>query len=134
MKDNITESGIKLQTGFSIEVNESAESLVVLIKHDYYSSDNDNGRMILDSFLDGLIMTADRIKMILITDSAVKLLGTSDKLNDLIKVVRLTMVCDDSIRFYNASVPDPVKDMIRTVSSSDITDQIIESRPDIIIE
>ena len=72
--------------------------------------------------------------MILITDRAVKLLGTSDKLNNLIKIVRLTIVCDDSIRFYNASVPDPVKDMIRTVPSSDITDQIIESRPDIIIE
>ena len=76
MKDNNFNTELDLLTDVALDVSESANSLTVLIKHDYYSSDNDNGRALLDSFLDGLTLSADRIHMIIMTDSAVRLIET----------------------------------------------------------
>lgn len=133
MKDNgFTE--LDLLTDVALDVSESANSICVLIKHDYYSSDNDNGRALLNGLLDGLILAADRINMLIITDSAVRLFESSSKLINLISLVHLTLVCRDSADFYGVSVPQGESLHINTVSMADITDQIIESRPDLIIE
>ena len=134
MKDNNFNTELDLLTDVALDVNESANSISVLLKHDYYSTDNDNGRALLDSLLDGLILAADRINMIIITDSAVRLLESSSKLINLIKLVHLTLVCRDSADYYEVQIPEDKELQINIVPINDITDEIIESRPDLIIE
>ena len=133
MKDNSFNTELDLLTDVALDVSESANSLTVLIKHDYYSSDNDNGRALLDSFLDGLTLSADRIHMIIMTDSAVRLIETSGKLQSLIPLVNKTFICSDSAAYYGVSVPD-LGDKLTSVPSTEITDLIIETRPELILE
>ena len=132
MKDNST--NIELLTDFAIDVSESANGLSVLIKHDYYSSDNDNGRMLLNKLLDALIMASDRVFLLILTDSAVNLIQNSDKIIELMKTTNSTLICSNSADFYNIDVPEELPDNVHIASMSEITEQIIESRPNIIIE
>lgn len=133
MKDNNFNTELDLLTDVALDVSESANSITVLIKHDYYSSDNDNGRAMLESFFDGLTLSADRIHLIIITDSAVKLLESSPKLQSLIPLVNKSFVCADSVSFYGVSTPD-FGDKLTLVPMTEITDLIIETRPDLILE
>lgn len=135
MKDNMnTELDIELMTDYAIDVSESANGLCVLIKHDYYSADNDNGRALLSSFLDSLTVSSERVYLLIITDSAVKLLETSDKLKSLIKSVNTTLIDNDSAASYGIDLEPVLSDKVHAVPMSEITDQIIESRPGLIIE
>lgn len=135
MKDNMnTDLDIELMTDYAIDVSESANGLCVLIKHDYYSSDNDNGKAMLDCFLSSLSLASERIYLLIITDSAVRLLDSSDKLQSLIKVVNMTLIDNDSASYYDVSVDSYLSDKVHAVPTSEITDQIIESRPGLIIE
>lgn len=133
MKDNNFNTDLDLLTDVALDVSESANSITVLIKHDYYSSDNENGRRLLESFLDGLSLSADRIHLMIITDSAVKLFGSSSKLQSLVPLVNKVFVCADSASFYNVSVPD-FGDKFSLVPVTEITDLIIETRPELILE
>lgn len=133
MKDNNFNTELDLLTDVALDVSESANSITVLIKHDYYSSDNNNGRALLESFLDGLSLSADRIHLIIIADSAVKLLESSQKLQSLIPLVNKSFVCADSASFYGVAVPD-FGDKLTLVPTTEITDLIIETRPDLILE
>ena len=135
MKDNMnTDLDIELMTDYAIDVSESANGLCVLIKHDYYSSDNDNGKAMLDCFLSSLTLASERIYLLIITDSAVRLLDSSDKLKSLIKVVNMTLIDNDSASYYDVFVDSYLSDKVHAVPTSEITDQIIESRPGLIIE
>ncbi len=133
MKDN-TNTDLELLTDFAIDVSESANGLSVLIRHDYYSTDNENGRALLDSMLDGLIMASDRVYLLIITDSAVKLLDSSAKLLNLMAQSNLTLICGDSAEFYGVNIPEDLNEKVHVAGLADITDQIIESRPNIIID
>jgi len=75
MKDNF-DTELECLTAFDIE--EHSENLRVLVKHDYYSSDNEHGRIILDSLLDGLKNDSSKISSLIIIDSAVKLLSETE--------------------------------------------------------
>ena len=136
MKDNNinTDIDIELMTDYAIDVSESANGLCVLIKHDYYSTDNDNGRAMLDCFLNSLTVSSERIFLLIITGSAVKLLDTSDKLKALIKAVNMTLIDNDSAAYYDIVLDPYLSDKAHAVPISEITDQIIESRPGLIIE
>lgn len=133
MKDN-NATNIEVMTDFALEIEDKSTFINVLIKHDYYSTDNDNGRLLLDSFLDGLILISDKISNIIVVDSAVKLLDTSDKLNTLITLADNTFICSDSIDYYNVVTTELNNSRIHIIPRSDITDQIIYLKPDIIIE
>jgi len=134
MKDNSFDTELDLLTDVALDVSESADSLTVLIKHDYYSSDNDNGRSLLDSFLDGLILASDRIHMIIITDSAVKLFNTSVKLQTLISSVNSVLVCSESLNYYDVNISQEYSSKLNIIPMADITDCIIESKPSLILE
>ncbi len=133
MKDN-NNTNIELLTDFAIDVSESANGLCVLIKHDYYSSDNENGKLLLDNLLDSLIIASDRVYLVIITDSAVKLLDTSEKLNQLMSTINTTLVCKDSLEFYGINMPAFPEDKVHIIPMTEIAEQIIESRPGLIIE
>ena len=134
MKDNNTNLDVELMTDYAIDISESANGLCVLIKHDYYSSDNENGKALLDSFLDGLILQSERIFMLIITDSAVKLIQSSDRLRSLIKRVNFTLICSSSAEYYDVTVSDDILSKAHLVPMESITEQIIETVPDLIIE
>ena len=135
MKDNIsTDLDIELMTDYAIDVSESANGLCVLIKHNYYSTDNDNGRAMLDCFLDSLTLASERVYLLLITDSAVKLLESSDKIKSLMNAVNMTLIDNDSASYYDVAIESYLSDNVHAVPTSEITDQIIESRPGLIIE
>lgn len=131
MKDN---NQLDLLTDFAIDISESANGLSVLIKHDYYSADNENGRELLRSFLDGLSIASDRIYLLIITDSAVRLLETSEKLISLVESVNTAFICSDSAEFYDVVIPSFDANKVHIVPRSEITEQIIESRPNLILE
>ena len=133
MKDN-NNTDIELLTDFAIDVSESANGLCVLIKHDYYSSDNENGKALLDNLLDSLIISSDRVYLIIVTDSAVKLIDTSDKLNQLMNTINTTLVCRESLDFYGIDIPSFPEDKVHVIPMAEIAEQIIESRPGLIIE
>ena len=133
MSDNIN-TDIELMTDFALDVDDRENGITVLIKHNYYSSDNENGINLLNSMLDGLTCTADRISLLILTDSAVKLLDTSDKLSELISLVNMTLICNDSAEFYNIELQEFPSTKVHVISMTEITEHIIESRPEIIIE
>ena len=131
MKDN---TDLELLTDYAIDVSESANGLNVLIKHDYYSSDNDNGRRLLNSLLDGLIMAGDRLYLLIIADSAVRLINKSNKITELMKLSNTTLICSESAIFYNVDLTNEYPSKVHIVRMSEIADQIIESMPNIVIE
>ena len=131
MKDN---NNIELMTDYAIDVSESANGLCVLFKHDYFSSDNENGRSLIDKMIESLDIASDRIYLLIVTDSAVKLLESSDKFRKLITSVNTTLLDMDSAVFYGVSVDPFVKGSVHGLNMTEITDEIIESRPDLIIE
>lgn len=130
MKD---EFDTKLELLTDIDVDEQRKGINVLIKHDYFSSDNANGKKLLDSILGALNLTADTISNLIITDSAVKLINSSEELNTLINNVRATMICRDSAQFYDVDLTMIQEGKVRIVSIDEIADSIILNRPDIII-
>ena len=131
MKDN---TELNLLTDFAIDISESANGLSILIKHDYYSSDNENGKAMLDSFLEGLKLASDRIFLLIIVDSAVKLLESSDKLITLIDSSNTTLICSDSAEYYQVTFPSFDESKVHIIPMTEITEQIIETRPNLILE
>lgn len=131
MKDDF-ETKIELMTDFAVD--DKKKSINVLIKHDYYSSDNENGKKLLDRVLDGLLLCADTINKLIIVDKAVNLLISSEALNRLMNEVGLCLICKDSIDFYGSGIPIMTNDKTKLVSMEDITDIIIQDPPNLIIE
>ncbi|MCR5592294.1 MAG: hypothetical protein K6F79_00915 [Saccharofermentans sp.] len=131
MKDEFR-TELELMTDYTVD--DTKKSLSVLIKHDFYSSDNDNGRSILEKILDGLLLTSDSISRLIITDSAVKLIESSEVLNSLISTVRISLICKDSMEFYGIESPVLTNEKVRIVPMEEITDIIIQDPPELIIE
>ncbi len=120
-----------------MEVKSGNDAVTVLIKHDYYSSDNENGRDLLRTFLSELRNSDRTIGMLIITDSATKLL---DKDNDLSSVLHDLIVykseahaiCKDSASYYMADMES--SEELALYSASAIIELILENPPSIIIE
>ncbi len=123
---------LELMTDYTVD--DTKKTISVLIKHDYYSSDNDNGRSILEKILNGLLLTSDSINRLIITDTAVKLLESSEILNSLLSAVRISLICKDSMDFYGIGFPVLTNDKVRIVPMEEITDIIIQDPPELIIE
>jgi len=129
MKDNF-DTELECLTAFDIE--EHSENLRVLVKHDYYSSDNEHGRIILDSLLDGLKNDSSKISSLIIIDSAVKLLSENGNLISLIASVDTVYISKDSIDFYNVDT-DELPDNISFLSTNDLAEVIIDTMPNLIL-
>ena len=122
---------VEMMTEFTYD--ESDGDLRVLFKHNYYSSDNSLGINLLDNFLNNLILEADRICLLIIVDSAVKLLDNNPKFSRLVELSPSTLICNDSLAFYGIDYEASNSSVTKLVSE-DIIDTILNSDPNVIIE
>lgn len=86
-------------------LDDSNGNLTILIKHDYYSSDTDHGRELLNAFFDVLVDEFSKVSRIFLIDSGVRLLDPSNPLYASFKTLldmdfRIAS-CRESLDFYN---------------------------------
>ena len=108
-------------------IDESGD-LTVLIKHDYYSSDTEQGRLLLGSFIDTLTDCGDAVLKVILVDSAVNLLRDpyfSSRIEKLFSISKFSYVCEESLSAYD--IEYSAHDNIIICSSTDIAMQIIQS-------
>ena len=86
---------------FEIDTGEDDSQITVLIKHDYYSSDNEHGRTLLDSFLKTFKTEQFSLGSVILIDSGVKLAG-SGLLSDVIEScsANTVYICTESLEYY----------------------------------
>ena len=128
-------SNLELTPAPDMTILDESSSLSVLIKHDYYSSDNDHGRMLLDTFLDTLIESGDQISKVILIDSAVRLLvddSFSAKLIRLFTLSQYSYVCDDSLAYFDIEYAS--HDNIIVCSASDISMELMQTERLITLE
>ncbi|MCR5060764.1 MAG: hypothetical protein K6A80_07015 [Saccharofermentans sp.] len=130
MKNNPeTKSELTFELEEELEMERSADGgqVTLLIKHDYFSSDNEHGRALLKSFL-GTVLDTQNVGTIILTDSGVKILADGSPclavLNDIINInMPRVLCCSDSLSFYGTACPD----FAEAVSSRVIFIEIMES-------
>ena len=126
--NNWEKSNLELTPAPDMTMLDESENLSILIKHDYYSSDNDHGRMLLASFLDTLAESGDSISKIIIIDSAVRLLedeSCSAKLVKLFALSKYSYICDDSLAYFDIDYSS--HDNVIVCSASDISMELIQT-------
>ena len=67
-----------------LEVDDTINHSSLLIKHNYYSSDSEHGRYLLEQYLNSLLNGDFNIEAIYLIDSAVKLLDSDLHTRDLL--------------------------------------------------
>ena len=97
-----------------MEVKSGNDAVTVLIKHDYYSSDNENGRDLLRTFLSELRNSDRTIGMLIVYKSEAH------------------AICKDSASYYMADIES--SEELSLYSASAIIELILENPPSIIIE
>ena len=114
----------------------SSAHKTVLIKHNYYSSDNEHGRVLLSAFLDVLSDESDEIAKIILIDSGAHLLVPQDTchakfMNILNSSVKL-YVCRESLNRYEGE--EPIQDSIELISAQSIALELLDSTNVITLE
>ena len=109
-------------------------SKFVLIKHDYYSSDSDNGRELLSRFLSALCETSYNSLIVYLIDRGTLLLDKDNPLyNEMVNFIERaeSVIADsDSIDFYSVAAYKNPKVVIQPADS--IIEDLIYI-PDILI-
>ena len=126
--NNWEKSNLELTPAPELTMLDESGMLSVLIKHDYYSSDNDNGRRLLGAFLDNLAQGDNPVAKIFIIDSGVKLLNDdafSFRLEKLFSLSRNSYICEESISSYG--VEYEAHDNVTLCSAYDISMEVISS-------
>ena len=82
----------------------------VLIKHDYYSSDNEHGRTILGTFLSALCSSSFNTVIVYLIDRGTKLLDSSNPLYNsmclLSERAEMVIACKESLENYHIRLTD----------------------------
>lgn len=107
--------------------NAHSDSFSLIIKHDYYSSDSDHGRSLLDAFISSILINHTSVASIYFIDSGVKLLSTNNDLFELIaelssRRIRLC-ACLDSYQQFEVESDDRVD--ICFLDSIDIATEVL---------
>lgn len=118
------------------ELELDKKGLVVLFKHDYYSSDSVHGRELLSNIIYFLNSERESISKLLFIDSGVFLLNpdyeNSTEISMLIEKAQAVYVCSESIEEYIAPFSD--KNNIILADAESFFEQLFTLNPDIIIE
>ena len=122
-----TEKDLELYPEFILD--DTGSNMTVIIKHNYYSSDNDHGRDLLSSFLDVIIDEYKKISRIILIDSGVLLFDDNDKLyrysQKFIELGIQLILCRESLSFYNVETDRSTGLLI--LSSHEIALEIMNS-------
>ena len=108
-------------------INENG-NITLLIKHDYYSSDSEHGRILLSDFLDSLIECGNKLAKVILIDSAVNLLNDvslAQKIEKLFTLSKSAFVCKESLTYFGVEYISHGN--IIVCPASDISMEIIDS-------
>ncbi len=126
--NNWEKSNLELTPAPEMTIMDESGMLTVLIKHDYYSSNTENGKVLLGSFLDSIYEYGDSIGKIILIDSAVKLLEDelfTERLEKLFGLSRHSFICEDSLAAFDIEYSS--HDNVMVCPSSDIATEIIQA-------
>jgi hypothetical protein len=126
--NNWEKSNLELTPAPEMTLPDESGKLSVLIKHDYYSSDTEDGRLLLGSFLDSLTECGDSLLNVFLVDSAVRLLEDpyfSAKISKLLSLSRYSYVCEESLAAFDVEFDS--HDNVTVCPAADISMQIIQS-------
>ena len=129
-KDNL-----ELSTAPEMTMIDESGYITVLVKHDYYSSDTEQGHILLASVLDSLIDSGNKISKVILIDTAVRLLNDvsfAQKIERLFKLSRSSYVCEESLTYYDIDYISHGNIII--CPAADIAIEIIEASHIITIE
>lgn len=101
--NNWEKSNLELTPAPEMTMLEESGTLTVLIKHDYYSSDSDHGRILLGSFLDSLAERGSDLAKVILIDSAVRLLDDvsfAQRIEKLFSLSKYSYVCEESLKYF----------------------------------
>lgn len=133
--NNWEKSNLELTPAPEMTMIEENGTITVLIKHDYYSSDSDHGRIILSSFLDSLSECGNNISKVILIDSAVRLLNDVSfalKIEKLFALAKNSYICEESLTYFGIEYVSHAN--IIVCPASDISMEIIEAGHLITIE
>ena len=133
--NNWEKSNLELTPAPDMTVLDESGNLTVLIKHDYYSSDNDHGRLLLGSFLDTLTESGDPVNKLILLDTAVRLLEDSILFAKLLKLIehsKFTYICDDSLAYFDIEYSS--HDNVIVCSASDLSLELLQTDRLIVLE
>ena len=128
-------SNLELTPAPDMTVLDESGNLTVLIKHDYYSSDNDHGRLLLGSFLDTLTESGDPVNKLILLDTAVRLLEDSILFAKLLKLIehsKFTYICEDSLAYFDIEYSS--HDNVIVCSASDLSLELLQTDRLIVLE
>ena len=126
--NNREKNSLELTPAPEMTLIDESGDLSVLIKHDYYSSDTEHGRLLLGSFIDALTDCGDTLLKVILIDSAVTLLNDpyfSSRIGKLFSISRYSYICEESLSAYD--IDYSTHDNILVCSASDISMQIIQA-------
>ncbi|MBQ4271556.1 MAG: hypothetical protein II718_06995 [Clostridiales bacterium] len=119
-----------------VEITDSSDVINVLIKHDYFSSDNEYGRSLLEHMMDALLSSPARIGVLMIIDKGVLMLDMNDDLNSkitrLMEKSDLCLISEESLEYYNIPYGEDLSSHL--APDERIASQIIETQPLLILE
>ena len=133
--NNREKNSLELTPAPEMTLIDEGGNLTVLIKHDYYSSDTEQGRLLLGSFIDALADCGDTLLKVILVDSAVTLLFDpyfSSRIEKLFSIARYSYVCEESLSAYD--IDYNTHGNILVCSASDIALQIIQAGHLLILE
>lgn len=133
--NNWEKSNLELTPAPEMTLLDENGTLIVLIKHDYYSSDSDHGRILLGSFLDSLAESGSTISKLFLIDSGVRLLNDisfAQKIEKLFSLSKYSYISEESLAFYGIEYVSHANIIVCPVS--DITMEIIDAGQIITIE
>lgn len=133
--NNWEKSNLELTPAPEMTILDENGTVTVLIKHDYYSSDSDHGRILLGSFLNSLAERGNDISKVILIDSAVRLLDDvsfAQKIEKLFSLSKYSYVCEESLTYFGIEYVSHGN--IIVCPASDISMEIIDAGHLITIE
>ena len=133
--NNWEKSNLELTPAPEMTMAEDSGNITLLIKHDYYSSDSDHGRILLGKFMDSLAECGNNLSKVILIDSAVRLLNDvsfAQKIETMFTLAKYSYVCEESLTYFGIEYVS--RGNIIVCPASDISMEIIEAGRLIIIE
>ena len=117
-----------------LELLDDSGDVTIVIKHDYFGSDNDHGRELFTSFISSIMDEFFHIDRVILIDSGVKCLNEDHALNGTIRSIESfagsLIACSESLSFYGVTCPQD----ITSLDAATVFQIIIASGRTIMIE
>lgn len=134
--NNQIKSNIELEYLSEKELNPNNKGLVVLFKHDYYSTNSPHGKELLSNILYSLNSDSISIAKVMFIDNGVSLLDVdsiyNSDISSLLEKTQTAFVCSESLEEYRTELID--RNNLIVADAELFFEQLFTSKPDIIID